>query len=197
MITMTSRLVRLASNDILQLSAQPTVGKSTATNGMSNQLKTNNLPPLYKIDLSLPPHIRYAQLCADYKSELASLSSLYTEAVECLGASWLAKLLFTLGKKLFLRKLYSKEETEEIRAIAKAVGIEMYLAVAYNTFLDLFSGCTSAGIKLRGDTSGEDRIVHLRTLDWDMEPLRNLIVRIEYIRERKVVARPVFLSNSG
>jgi hypothetical protein len=38
----------------------------------------------------------------------------------------------------------------EIRAIARDVGIEMYLAVAYNTLLDLFSGCMSAGVMLQG-----------------------------------------------
>ena len=164
---------------------------------MSNRtLRSNDLPPLYTIDLSLPPHLRYVQLCSDYKTKLIGLSVLYDETVQFLGVSWLARALLTWGKKLLLRKLYSKEETEEIRAIARNVGIEMYLAVAYNTLLDLFSGCMSAGVMLRGSKGEQERMMHLRGLDWDMDPLRELIVRVEYVRDGKVVARCVLFNLS-
>ena len=156
-------------------------------------LKSDDLPPLYVIDLSLPPHLRYGRLCSDYRDKLVGLSALYDETVEFLGVSWVARVLLTWGKKLLLRKLYSKEETNEIRAIARDVGIEMYLAVAYNTLLDLFSGCMSAGVMLRGSNGEQERMVHLRGLDWEMDPLRELIVRVEYVRDGKVVARSVFV----
>jgi hypothetical protein len=34
-------------------------------------------------------------------------------------------------------------------------------------------------------------IVHFRGLDWDMDPLRDLIIRVEYTRDWRVVARYV------
>ena len=159
----------------------------------NRQLKSEDLPPLYVIDLSLPPHRRYVRLCSDYKAKLVGLSALYDETVEFLGVSWVARILLTWGKKLLLRRMYSKEETEEIRAIARDVGIDVYLAVAYNTLLDLFSGCMSAGVMLRSSKGEEEKMVHLRGLDWDMDPLRELIVRVEYVRDGTVIARLVVI----
>lgn len=49
----------------------------------------------------------------------------------------------------------------------------MHLLVAFNVLLDLFMGCTSGGAKL----SVEDRMLHFRTLDWGMDPLRKVIVQ--------------------
>ena len=151
----------------------------------NRQLKSEDLPPLYVIDLSLPPHRRYVRLCSDYKAKLVGLSALYDETVEFLGVSWVARILLTWGKKLLLRRMYSKEETEEIRAIARDVGIDVYLAVAYNTLLDLFSGCMSAGVMLRSSGGEEEKMVHLRGLE--------LIVRVEYVRDGTVIARLVVI----
>lgn len=93
--------------------------------------------------------------------------------------------------------------------------------VAYNTFLDLFSGCASGGVRTRVPTSlssrfGDDEnaessrkaawrkaaksskvelneatMVHFRNLDWGMPVLRDLLIRVEYTREGRVVARAV------
>jgi len=90
--------------------------------------------------------------------------------------------------------LHSKEQTEELRGIAKAVGLEMYLLVAFNTLLDLFMGCTSGGIRVR-DGDGSDastaRMLHFRTLDWDMDALRQVAVTLEFVERPggPVVAR--------
>jgi hypothetical protein len=60
--------------------------------------------------------------------------------------------------------------------------------VAYNTFLDLIRGCIGGGGVKANDVGG---IVHFRGLDWDMDPLRDLIIRVEYTRDWRVVARYV------
>ena len=159
-------------------------------------LRSCDEPPLYTINLSQRPHLRYKRLCSDYKEQLAGLASLYNESMDFLGVSWIGRVLL----KVVLRRVYSTEETEEVRGIAGIVGVPVYLVVAYNTLLDLFSGCVSAGVKVEdpGYGGGEGRprrrrkgkgMVHLRGLDWDMEPLRELIVRVEYVREGRIVAR--------
>lgn len=95
-------------------------------------------PPRYTIDLSLPPRKRYQHIAADFKTQIATLPVLFDEVVEDLRANipvervrWLARLL--------LRRVYNKEENEELRGIQETTGVEMYLLVAFNVLLDLFS----------------------------------------------------------
>ncbi|KAF8625520.1 hypothetical protein AX17_006832 [Amanita inopinata Kibby_2008] len=146
-------------------------------------------PPLYRVDLSLSPKYRYAHICCDFKEKLSRLSELYDFALSELGITWFGRAVLNL----LLKRVYSAEETEEIGAIAKAIGVGKHLVVAYNTLLDLFSGCVSAGVQVCDSGDARDRvgIVHLRGLDWNMEFLRDLVVRVEYIREGKVIARSV------
>jgi hypothetical protein len=155
----------------------------------TSQLPSENRPPTYRIDLSLAPHLRYKEICRDYKDRLVHLVEIYDEI---LGKTYYPrqyKLLNFLAKKL-LSRVHSKEENEEIRGIAEATGMERHLVVAYNTFLDLFSGCTSGGVKVN-DAGARPGIVHFRNLDWAMEPLRRLMICVEYVHEGNVVARCV------
>ena len=162
---------------------------------MSNgQLTSRDFPPLYVIDLSLPAHIRYVQIATDYKVQLAGIATLYDEAAEYISASWVIRALLKSGRQLFLRSLYTNEETEEAISIARSAGIELYHVVAFNTMLDMYSGCMSAGVMIRGSEGEEERMMHLRVSDMgDFDPLRELVVRVEYVREGKVIARSVLL----
>jgi len=54
---------------------------------------SNDEPPLYTIDLSLPPKQRYTRICADYKDKLTALSSLYDETLTFLGISRFGRAL--------------------------------------------------------------------------------------------------------
>lgn len=58
----------------------------------------------------------------------------------------------------------------------------MYLLVAFNVLLDLFMGCSSGGAAVRDDEApgGGTRMLHFRTLDWGMPPLRRLVVQLDY-----------------
>lgn len=89
------------------------------------------------------------------------------------GVHWLARLS--------MRKLYTEEETEELRGISRATDIDMYLLISLNTVLDLLMGCTSGGVRTKS-TSGT-QMLHFRTLDWGMDPLRELIVQLEFVRD--------------
>jgi len=149
-----------------------------------------DVPPTYTIDLSLPPQQRYVDLALAYKAELLSLTSLFDEVAASTGISNVA--LVKSAARLLLRGLHSHEQTEELRGIANAVGLEMYLLVAFNTLLDLFMGCTSGGVRTRaGPDAPTARMVHFRTLDWGMEALRRVAVTLAFVRRRggPVVAR--------
>lgn len=100
------------------------------------------------------------------------------------GVHWLAKLS--------LRKLYTDEETDELRGISRTTDIDMYLLISLNTVLDLLMGCTSGGV--RSKSGSQTKILHFRTLDWGMDPLRDLIVQLEFVRDddpEKVLATSI------
>ncbi|KAK0710157.1 hypothetical protein B0T26DRAFT_724229 [Lasiosphaeria miniovina] len=114
--------------------------------------------------------------------------------------------------RVALRRVYADDETAELRGIASATGLPLYLLVAFNVLLDLLLGCTSGGVRMAycdGDAEGDageragaargaraarkpvaaaaaipskSRIVHFRTLDWDMDELRHLIVELDFVR---------------
>ncbi|EUC29540.1 hypothetical protein COCCADRAFT_40090 [Bipolaris zeicola 26-R-13] len=159
-----------------------------------------NSPPVYTIDLSLPPRSRYKAVTRDYAPILHQLTSLYTELVAHLK---LPPFFFHFLGRLLLRRLASNEQTEELRGISEECGVPMYLLVAYNVFLDLLLGCTSGGMlakkpeqldeEERGEGEEEVTMMHFRTLDWSMPILRDVIVQFNYINslQGEVIARTV------
>ena len=135
--------------------------------------------PTYTVDLSLPPLQRYQRIATDFIPHLTSLTALFDEVVPRPALRGLAKLL--------LRRLNSKEQTEELRGIHLATGVGMHLLVAFNVLLDLLMGCTSGGVKL----ARKNKMLHFRTLDWGMDPLRKVIVQLEYVRDGVKVASAI------
>ena len=133
----------------------------------------------YTIDLSLPPVERYRELAEDFKTELASLPPLFNEVVQSLHPKLSAYTVHRVAR-LLLRRLRSKEQTQELRGIQQVTGIEMYLLIAFNVLLDLFMGCTSGGVRVRRSGEGT-KMLHFRTLDWGMDVLRKTIVQLEFV----------------
>lgn len=163
-----------------------------ATSAQSREDAVDQIP-IYTIDLSRPPALRYIDLVSDFRHKIPHLTTLFEDVVTSFGLP--LKSTRRLAK-LFLRRLHSKEQTEEIRGISEASGVDMYLLVCLNTLLDLFMGCTSGGARVgmgrAGDSKGT-RMLHFRTLDWAMEPLREVVVQLNFVNETDgpVVARSI------
>ncbi|KAK4034841.1 beta subunit of N-acylethanolamine-hydrolyzing acid amidase-domain-containing protein [Parachaetomium inaequale] len=179
-------------------------------NALPNSLTTGYTPPLFIINLSLPPSHRYTHVAAALKPALASTNfeALFAEAIALvlpaatatpshglLNITALTTRSIRLLSRLLLRRMYSDEETAELRGISLATGLGMDLLVAFNVALDLLMGCTSGGVRLQESAApgGGSRMVHFRTLDWDMDELRRLVVELEFVRVAggPVVARTV------
>jgi len=96
----------------------------------------------------------------------------------------------------------------ELKGIAKASGVAMYFLVALNVLLDSMLGCTSGGALVQPAERKRrskkppaspllaDRMMHFRTLDWDMDALRDVLVVLEFVHSKsatpeKVVARSI------
>ncbi|EEP79073.1 predicted protein [Uncinocarpus reesii 1704] len=147
---------------------------------MGDLAALGDVPPVYRIDLSLPPAERYVELATIYRDHLHSLTGLFYELASSLhpkiSPDWIER-----AARFFLRRLCTHEETEEIRGISKVTGIDMYLLVSFNVLLDLLMGCTS-GAALTKRHSEDPTMLHFRTLDWSMDGLRKLIVQLEFVR---------------
>ncbi|TPX23886.1 hypothetical protein DIZ76_013229 [Coccidioides immitis] len=143
------------------------------------------VPPIYRIDLSLPPSERYVELATIYRDQLHSLTGLFHELIASLHPN-ISVVWVERAARLFLRRLCTHEETEEIRGISKATGIDMYLLVAFNVLLDLLMGCTSGAALTKEPRDEEAKMLHFRTLDWSMDGLRKLIVQLEFVRSPDV-----------
>lgn len=138
-------------------------------------------PPRYTIDLSLPPAERYKRVAQDFKNEIASLPVLFDDVVQSLSPKLSVKFVQRLAR-IFLRRLYNDEETEELRGIQQVTGIEMFHLVAFNVLLDLLMGCTSGGVRVSAH-SGTTKMLHFRTMDWGMDPLRRVVVTLDFVEK--------------
>ena len=117
-------------------------------------------------------------------------------------AQWVRNLIRFVAW-LTLRRLYSRQETEETEGISGASGVDLYFLVALNVLLDSMLGCTSGAAltrprpKGKGEGEGEGkRMLHFRTLDWGMDCLRRVLVELEFVRSQsadpeRVVARTI------
>jgi hypothetical protein len=121
----------------------------------------SNTPPIYTVNLSLPPCERYVLIATEYAHILREISCLYDEAVQHLKLP--IGFFHVLGRTLLCR-LHSDEQTAELKGISKASGVPMYLLVAYNVFLDMLMGCTSGGVMVK-EPETDATMMHFRTLD--------------------------------
>jgi hypothetical protein len=168
--------------------------------------------PTYRIDLSLAPSERYTRLATDFSPQMLELRPLFDEVLTPMVPWRRVRLFIEWAASLVLRRVFSSEETEELKGISKASGVSLYFLIAFNVLLDSLLGCTSGGSlvtpkesKRRSKNSGEgqdvpegleDRMMHFRTLDWGMDGLRNVVVVLEFVRSEspepdKVIARSV------
>jgi len=144
-------------------------------------------PPRFTVDLSVAPEHRYDHIVPHLKGAIsdANVAAQFDELVDfILPEMRLAQKCVHGLARIALRRVYGNEETAEIRGIARETGLSMHLLVALNVILDLLLGCTSGGVRHQPDPKSKSptRILHFRTLDWSMDPLRNLIVELDYIQ---------------
>lgn len=143
-------------------------------------------PPIVSIDLSLDPEDRYKILARSFKKEICGLTILFNALLCDLGLPKYYHGLVNLLARLLLRGMFSPVETAELRGISQVTGVPMYLLVAFNVVLDVLMGCTSGAVKTLepGQPIRDVRMLHFRNLDWTMDPLRSIIVHLEFVRTK-------------
>ncbi|KAK3693160.1 beta subunit of N-acylethanolamine-hydrolyzing acid amidase-domain-containing protein [Podospora appendiculata] len=144
-------------------------------------------PPRFTVDLSLPPEHRYDHIIPHMKPALeqGDVLGLFSSLISSVtpNAPLLRASLHLLTRVAF-RRVHSDEETAELRGISRSTGQPMYLLVAFNVLLDLLLGCTSGGVRYDDGSSSRSHMVHFRTLDWSMDPLRHIVIELDFVTHR-------------
>ncbi|KAF1809385.1 hypothetical protein P152DRAFT_441954 [Eremomyces bilateralis CBS 781.70] len=156
----------------------------------SNTVIAGDIPPAYTIDLSLAPQLRYVKLATDFKDHIIELTKLFEEVIASFGLGKSFKTILFLSR-LCLRRVYSNEQTRELKGISTATGVDIHLLVTLNVLLDVLMGCTSGGIAVGRGL--DQRMLHFRTLDWGMDELRKVVVQLEFVEQAggPIVARSI------
>jgi hypothetical protein len=147
--------------------------------------------PAFTVDLSIRPEDRYAHIVPELLPHMrrAKLTDLLDDLITQTVPGLLVGTIVKTSAHLLLRRVYDDEENAELQGIARDTELPMYLLVAFNVLLDLLLGCTSGGVRVEepeGKSSSQAKwrshMVHFRTLDWGMDPLRELVVELNYVR---------------
>lgn len=96
--------------------------------------------PTYTIDLGRPPQLRYAEVARDFGERMRGLRGLFDEILALLFPAAIVRRAVKLLARKALHRLRDEDETLEIRSIAQAAGLELYLLVVFNTVLDYLLG---------------------------------------------------------
>ncbi|KAM7185775.1 hypothetical protein V8F20_011655 [Naviculisporaceae sp. PSN 640] len=134
------------------------------------------IPPKYTINLSVPPQHRYDHVSSSPQMQEAVkkadinglvdwiieegimlLPVVSSEKVPDFVPRLLRKTVRGIAK-IALRRVYTDEETEELRGLRRGTGIDLFLLVAFNVLLDLLLGCTSGGVLWDGKIQGVDEM---------------------------------------
>ena len=153
--------------------------------------------PRFTIDLSLDPSDRYVALAKRYRLKIQQLTSLFDSLLSDLGVPKGFHKTINRLARLVLRRVHSPIETAELLGISRTAEISLYLLVSLNLVLDLLMGCTSGAVRTLGEDRqpGDTRMLHFRTLDWGMDPLRSVIVQLDFIRSKSVTGTQVLGSS--
>lgn len=166
---------------------------------MARRIRDNSEIPVYTIDLSAPPKLRYLEVAKDFAPRIASLTPLFDLILEDAIPYVYLRTLARKAAKFCLTRLHDDDETQELRGISEVTGVDMYLLVALNTLLDCLLGCTSGAVPVASNPRTSPpgtRLMHFRTLDWEMPSLRDVLVELEFVNSSspdptKVFARSI------
>jgi beta subunit of N-acylethanolamine-hydrolyzing acid amidase len=160
--------------------------KMAPTRKRNSEHPSSTAIPRFTIDLSLDPEYRYVALAKQYRPQVQRLTALFDDLLSDLGIPKGYHKTINRFAGLLLRRVHSPVETAELRGISRTARIPMYLLVSLNLVLDLLMGCTSGAVKAleKGQDPVHARMLHFRTLDWAMDPLRSVVVQLDFIRSK-------------
>ncbi|KAG2389347.1 hypothetical protein C9374_013907 [Naegleria lovaniensis] len=155
---------------------------------ISNTLRTiscrTNVPE-YEINLDLPPNERWTNLVDDYKEKFPALIKfLEGEMNDVLGGGIRATFAKTFLNMIFnvFTNSGAVYYSQELKAVAQQANLPLGLLAFMQLSYELFACCTSV---VKENSDGFP--IHVRTMDWAMDLLKEYTVQLNFTRNGKTL----------
>ncbi|CAH0054168.1 unnamed protein product [Clonostachys solani] len=155
--------------------------------------------PTYRVDIAIAPEKRYVEVARDFAPRMRDMTAIFNDLLASIFRYPIVCWLVKACVRVCLRRLHDDEQDREVKSIAKLVGMDNYLLIALNILLDVMMGCTAGCILTEPNNpqppEATSRLFHFRTLDWAMDPLRHLLIVVEFVDSNddphRVIARSI------
>ena len=129
----------------------------------------------YIINLDDPPEKRWKQVINDHKEHFPKVEREIDFLLGSVGAmgglsKTLVNLFASLGKVLYKK---------ELKSISDMTNIPLSKLILMQICYEMCAACTSVVIQ------GKDRNYHFRTMDWEMDFLRDLTINVTFMKDSK------------
>lgn len=140
------------------------------------------IPETFIINLDLPPDERWRDVVDEYKDKFPRVIQEIDKILASSGylgniVLWICNIFTFFGSIMY---------KQELKSIARMADIPLNKLILMQICYEMFSACTSLVMKRSDDTN-----VHFRTMDWEMDFLKDLTINVNFIRNGKSVFRGV------
>jgi len=140
------------------------------------------IPETFTINLDSSPDQRWKDVVDRYKDRFPRVIQEIDRILASSGylgtvALWLCNVFTFFGSIMY---------KEELKSIARMAGIPLNKLILMQICYEMFSACTSLVMKRSDDTN-----VHFRTMDWEMDFLKDLTINVDFTRNGKTVFRGI------
>jgi hypothetical protein len=131
--------------------------------------------PRFKINLDDNPEDRWDHIINIYKTKFDGIMKVMDNLLQGINGTALSWLTWMYSDKVFY--------INELRGISEKAGIELEKLIILQLCYELFACCTSVII------NENDKIIHYRTMDWEMPELKELTIELDFIKNGKHLFR--------
>lgn len=138
-------------------------------------------PKTYVINLDKRPHRRWREVIQDHKKHFKAV----VEEIDniLLSAGFLGKIAkATCG---LFNAFDSIKHKKELTGISSYSGVPMDKLILMQICYEMFAACTSTVIKTKNGN------IHFRTMDWEMDFLKDLTINVVFTKNNKVLFKAV------
>jgi hypothetical protein len=139
-------------------------------------------PKTFIINLNEKPENRWNEVIRHNKNNFRFILNEINSILATMGKMANNGLWFCGMFNYFGSIMYKKE----LEGISRESGIPMKKLILMQICYEMFSACTSCVFK---DKKG--KLVHFRTMDWEMDFLKDLTVNVEFVRDGKTIFKGV------